>query len=132
MEIGKENDTLIRREEQRQEFKASLETMQLKDNGVTSFKYWKEKKLLTQISISCPPPKKKTVKNEREIVTISLKQTIIVGIYCQLLYLTGNVKSSSGWRQITSEENLDLYKRMKCTRNEINQGKIKLFILFLF
>lgn len=28
------------------------------------------------------------------------------------------------------QKNLDLYKRMKCTRNEINRGKIKLFLSY--
>ena len=88
-----------------------------------------EKKKAVNPNFYIPPPKKNFQKWKRNRDHL-LKQTIIVGIYCQLFYFTGNVKSSSDWRQITSEENLDLYKRMKCTRNEINRGKIKLFLSY--
>lgn len=104
---------------------ATLKTMEL---HILSTE--KKKALNPDFYILLPPPKKKNFQKWKRYRDHLLKQTIIVGIYCQLLYFTGNIQSSSDWRQITSEENLDLYKRMKCTRNEINRRKIKLFLSY--
>lgn len=94
------------------------------DQGVASFKSWKENKNLptyTPLSseINQTPDKNKAPKTSKNTGEIKFFWTYkSERIHHQQNYTAGNIRANpSGRRKMTSGENLDLYKEMNSIRN---------------